>query len=307
MPVQRCQREGSKGWKWGQAGHCFLGPDAKQKAAFVGRQARGDAVSVRAPRIPRMLEERRRRDLLRRVRLMQGVLMNQLGPELRRLTPDINERSRQDSLSSIADALSLVNIVRAVERAWRVVFGPNTQDLQAFAAEVDGFSTRQNSRLLARVANIKVSQIPKTNSVGILSKWASANASLITSLDSRHFNDVAKAIEDAVVGGKSTATLRKDLQARFGITRRRAELIARDQVATLNAQITEKRQTDVGVEEYIWSTSRDQRVRPEHAAREGVVFRWDNPPPDGHPGRPVNCRCTSEAVIPEAGLLVAPA
>lgn len=37
MPVMRCQKDGVRGWKWGRQGVCFTGPDARSRAAAVGR------------------------------------------------------------------------------------------------------------------------------------------------------------------------------------------------------------------------------------------------------------------------------
>jgi SPP1 gp7 family putative phage head morphogenesis protein len=45
---------------------------------------------------------------------------------------------------------------------------------------------------------------------------------------------------------------------------------------------------------YIWRTSGDDKVRPSHAANEGRVFAWNNPPDTGNPGEAPNCRCTAE-------------
>ena len=45
---------------------------------------------------------------------------------------------------------------------------------------------------------------------------------------------------------------------------------------------------------YIWRTVGDNRVRSEHAVRDGKTFSWDNPPDGGHPGEAPNCRCTAE-------------
>ena len=50
---------------------------------------------------------------------------------------------------------------------------------------------------------------------------------------------------------------------------------------------------------YIWRTRQDNKVRSSHAANDGRVFSWDNPPSTGHPGEDYNCRCWAEAV-PEA-------
>ena len=97
----------------------------------------------------------------------------------------------------------------------------------------------------------------------------------------------------------------------FGTTKRRAALIARDQVTSLNAELTRIRQQQVGIEQYTWSTVKDERVRKSHRALEGTTQRWDKPPiVDGepaHPGQPINCRCQAipdvDAVLREAGLI----
>lgn len=42
---------------------------------------------------------------------------------------------------------------------------------------------------------------------------------------------------------------------------------------------------------YIWRTQGDDKVRASHAANDGKIFAWDNPPPTGHPGEDYGCRC----------------
>jgi SPP1 gp7 family putative phage head morphogenesis protein len=52
------------------------------------------------------------------------------------------------------------------------------------------------------------------------------------------------------------------------------------------------------VEEYVWSTSRDERVRPSHSAKDGKRFKWNDPPSDtGHPGNEIQCRCVAIPVL----------
>ena len=36
MPLKRCQRDGKDGWKYGDSGRCYTGPDAKEKARKQG-------------------------------------------------------------------------------------------------------------------------------------------------------------------------------------------------------------------------------------------------------------------------------
>ena len=61
--------------------------------------------------------------------------------------------------------------------------------------------------------------------------------------------------------------------------------------------LTELRQTSIGVTDYVWSTSGDERVRPEHAARNGKVYKWSEPPAGGHPGEDIQCRCRAIPVL----------
>lgn len=50
-------------------------------------------------------------------------------------------------------------------------------------------------------------------------------------------------------------------------------------------------------ESYIWRTVGDEKVRGEHAARNGKRFSWDNPPEGGHAGEDYNCRCWAEPLV----------
>jgi hypothetical protein len=45
---------------------------------------------------------------------------------------------------------------------------------------------------------------------------------------------------------------------------------------------------------YIWRTAGDDKVRASHAANDGKIIAWDNPPTTGHPGEDINCRCVAE-------------
>jgi SPP1 gp7 family putative phage head morphogenesis protein len=80
----------------------------------------------------------------------------------------------------------------------------------------------------------------------------------------------------------------------------RVKFIARDQVAKANAALVQQRQTLLGVDQYIWSTSKDERVRDSHKSKEGKKYSWDSPPADtGHPGEDYQCRCVAIPILPE--------
>jgi SPP1 gp7 family putative phage head morphogenesis protein len=125
-----------------------------------------------------------------------------------------------------------------------------------------------------------------------------ANTALIKSIPEQFAARVGNTVLNNVRSGMRYEAIISDLQNDYDITKRRADLIARDQTSKLNASFNEARQTQLGITKYIWSTSLDERVRDSHAEKEGQTFRWDDPPEDtGHPGDDVNCRCTAIAVF----------
>lgn len=99
--------------------------------------------------------------------------------------------------------------------------------------------------------------------------------------------------------GVRVEELQKMLQERGDVSESRAELIARDQTLKTLGGINEARQKDAGVDSYTWSTSLDERVRPDHEELEGQVFSWGSPPEPGHPGEDFQCRCVAIPVIDE--------
>ncbi len=92
------------------------------------------------------------------------------------------------------------------------------------------------------------------------------------------------------------------LEKRFKVANNKARFIARDQTEKIIGNLNKARQTDLGIKSYTWRTSQDERVvgtpgglypvgssgHMDHYSRDGVVFMWATPPPDGHPGQAFN-------------------
>ncbi len=133
------------------------------------------------------------------------------------------------------------------------------------------------------------------------SVWVQENISLIKSIRSQTLEKIRYNLGDMVTeaADKQTraAQLSEAIQDIAHKNRTRADLIARDQIGKLNGRLTQLRQQSAGITKYKWSTSKDERVRPAHAEREGKVYEWANPPADGNPGYPIRCRCVGIPVI----------
>lgn len=131
-----------------------------------------------------------------------------------------------------------------------------------------------------------------------MNNWIDYNTSLIKSIPAQHFGKVESAIRSGVMAGTSSRELAKQIKAISGVTSNRAKLIAVDQIAKANAELTQYRQQDIGIKSYKWLTSGDERVRPTHVANANKIFKWSEPPiVTGHPGHEIRCRCTALAVF----------
>lgn len=129
--------------------------------------------------------------------------------------------------------------------------------------------------------------------------WIDENTKLVKSIPEQYHGQLGDELRRGIMAGDSVKTLTVKLSERFGITDKRAKLIAADQTLSAHAELTRYRMRSVGVREYIWRTVQDSRVRPEHAEREGKKYSWDKPPDGGPPGTAIRCRCSAEAVWPE--------
>jgi len=127
----------------------------------------------------------------------------------------------------------------------------------------------------------------------VMEKAMVQNVELITSIPDQYLNKVRQTVFDGVGKGERYETVAERIQQVADVTESRAKLIARDQVSKMNGAFNEARQTSIGIDKYVWSTSGDERVREEHAAQNGMVFSWSDPPPTGHPGEDIQCRCVA--------------
>jgi len=70
----------------------------------------------------------------------------------------------------------------------------------------------------------------------------------------------------------------------------------------LNSSLNQQRSQNLGVEEYVWRTAGDERVRDSHKSENGKTFGWDDPPKDtGHPGQDIQCSdgtCLGDEIHP---------
>lgn len=108
---------------------------------------------------------------------------------------------------------------------------------------------------------------------------------------------------EAAMGGVRANKLVEDIQASGKVSKSRAKLIARTEIARATTIMTQTRAQSIGSDSYIWHSSKDGRVRDSHAAMNGKKVKWSDPPTldglTGHAGELPNCRCYPEPIIPD--------
>lgn len=129
------------------------------------------------------------------------------------------------------------------------------------------------------------------------------NVGLIRSIPQQYLTDVQGIVMRSYARGRDLETMTRELRQRYGVTERRAALIARDQSNKLNAVVNRARQMELGITEAVWMHSGGgKEPRPDHVAANGKRYKIA----EGRlisgeyvqPGEKINCRCTSRAVLP---------
>lgn len=202
-------------------------------------------------------------------------------------------------------ATVLRKAVRKLARRWQRDFNTAAWDLgNWFGRRVYQRSTRTLHKILKQggwTVDLKLSAAQRD----ILHASINENVSLIKSIPSQYFTQVEGMVMRSVTTGRDLHQLTTDLQRNFRVTRRRAELIARDQNNKVNSSLQRARQIELGIEKAVWVHSGGgKHPRPTHVRQNGkefdIVQGWYDPTERKyiHPGQLINCRCVSRSVIP---------
>ncbi len=102
----------------------------------------------------------------------------------------------------------------------------------------------------------------------------------------------------------------ESIQAEKKVSSNKAKFLAKQETSLMVSKYRQIRYEEVGVTKYMWSTSKDRRVRHDHRELQGKVFRFDQPPVTDHatmarnnPGEDFNCRCVAIPVLSTHNML----
>lgn len=264
-------------------------------------------------RHPYRIESAHERRILVFVREFAGLVDRLVTKRLPRIYP----QPEQDAAPRLDDLTYLHEVIGELRLRWSTEIATDERIAETCAQtgeQLDMFAMAEARRRIAAEAARAAVVVPlfrlRPNLAQMLPEWVAEHATLIsrggtwrgrvvTPLGDKAISQIEDVVTEGFRTGRRHEQVAKDINERVGVMRSRARLIARDQTNKANGRLMRAKFEDVGLTHYIWKTSRDERVRDTHAANEGKVVSWTNPPPlTGNVGDDINCRCTSAPYFP---------
>ncbi|CUJ80780.1 phage minor head protein [Achromobacter sp. 2789STDY5608628] len=241
------------------------------------------------------IEAAYRKRLDRLIDEMQRSLVYWLTAAYRRNVPEI----AQDE----SPAMALTKMMRRLAKQWQRRFDEAAQPVASEFAETSMSAADVSLRNALRQKGFSV-QFQLTRAANdVFQATVQENVGLIKSIAAEHLQDVQGLVMRSVTQGRDLEGLVDDLQKRYGVTKRRAAFIARDQNNKATATITRVRQQGLGIKQAKWRHSRGgKHPRKSHQEADGNVYDVDKGMLiDGEyirPGELPNCRCVAISIIP---------
>lgn len=208
-----------------------------------------------------------------------------------------------------------VRVLRELREKWRLYFGGKANNFSGkWVGVVDREQRQSMQKRMAAALGVDFTHIFDDKIVRDAAEIMAVEASsYIKLIPERYFDDIQEKVllNFQQIELPDEMSLREYIKHTYHLQDYQAKRLARDQTSKINTAITQARNRELGIEEYIWRTvgdarvvgtpgglwTRPNRVHGNHYARNGKKFRWDNPPFDGHPGWGINCRCWADPVI----------
>lgn len=215
-------------------------------------------------------------------------------------------RPAQDRMALDDDPIVTLRIeMRKWSRRWQKRFDYLSKEMSdSFAGKSQRYTDAMVKKRM-REAGFTVRFKPTAQMVSAYRAVAARQVGLIKSIPQQFAKDVEQAVWNAVSKGGAMGALSKELRAKYGVTYRRAALIARDQNNKAKTVMENARRDELGITEATWLHSHAGRhPRPTHLAMHGKRFKIADGMYDSavkrkvQPGELVGCRCSSRSVIP---------
>lgn len=217
------------------------------------------------------------------------------------------EMAADDVFVDMSSGMAMRAAMRKLARRWQRNFDKAAPELAKwFSQAAADRSDRQLMAILKR-GGFTVSFKMTAAANDVMQATIGEQVGLIKSIAEQHLSQVEGLVMRSVSLGRDLGTLADEIEARYGVTKRRAALIARDQNNKATATMQRVRQLGLGIKQAQWCHSHaGAHPRPSHvkAAADKVVYDvekgWYDPDEGQYiwPGTLINCRCFSRPILP---------
>ena len=134
------------------------------------------------------------------------------------------------------------------------------------------------------------------NEQDYISSRIKTNTKLITNLRDDYVDSLNTILFSSYQKGLPLKQLTKNIKNQFGISQRKAKLIARNETKNTNTQLNNKQAKSLGFEKGVWLGSEDIKERDQHTEHNNKEYEIGVGLDDGkggkeEPGDAINCRC----------------
>lgn len=240
----------------------------------------------------------------------EGRLFDALQAMHRAILREVTAQWKRDTPETIiaADLIPAKALQQAISRMGRIWLR-KFDDLSESMAEHFALAVRQRSdRALADMLRKGGFSVRFKMTAAMRDAYAAIraeNVGLIRTIPQQYLAKVEVLVMQSVSQGGKLSDLSTALERNYGVTKRRAQLIARDQNAKATAVMVKTRHVELGITTAKWLHSAGgKHPRPEHVAFSGKTYdiRTGHDFGDGAgpvwPGTAINCRCVSIPVMP---------
>lgn len=216
----------------------------------------------------------------------------------------------QMTTDSPADIQGQIDATETIASRLMLTLTPSLRD---WALKVErAIRTRWARQVYSATSVDLTSRLSAYDVQGTVESYLAWNVDLVKDVNAQ----IKKRISDAVFSGlterRSAREVAKQISEAVGMGRRRATLIASDQLSKLSNALADQRRIEAGISVWEWRHSGKRHPRKPHEARDGVYYSDDatnvgksvgghlvNAPPErgDRPSQPPHCGCRSRSVL----------
>jgi SPP1 gp7 family putative phage head morphogenesis protein len=262
------------------------------------------AIQLRPVRPPIAIQKEYHKKLKAFIREMDKSLFWWLRASYRQVDKDVIQTAQDGAMGD------LVKELRRLEREW--VKKSNTfatETAKWFSGKIQGYTaiTIQNEMKKRDLVKLGFNLQFKYHSAkerAMFKSIVTQNVNLIKSIASEHLTRVTGVVLRGIESGHDLGRMTEEMEKSFGVTERRAAIIARDQTNKATQNLSRQRLMDYGVTKGKWQhSSAGNTYRESHVEMDGEIYDLDEgcyDPDYGdyiQPAELVNCHCFCVPVI----------